>query len=350
MRYGIGRVASVVGSMILAALGLVIIEGADVSVAQAAAFPKTTIKLGHVHQLGMSGHLGTVKFAELVKERTGGAVDIQVFPAGQLGNEKDLVEQVKNGVIQMHCPSNGMIANFQGYGYQGVTGIPYIFKGEDEEQQWASFAKLMRSPFFMELGENAAKVSGIRALDSSWWAGHRQLTTKKTPVSHPNDLKGLKIRTPDAIIQKLPMTILGASVTPMAWAEVYTALQMGVIDGQENPPSTIYENKIYEVQKHLALTAHMVAGQVLIVNEKFFQGLSPELRAIFGKAAVEAGEYQTALQIKANKKNLQDLKDKGMIVNEVNKAAFAEKAIDGWKEYEPIIGKGIYERAMEALR
>ncbi len=344
------RVTGVVGSMVLAALGLAIIEVGDLPFAQAATFPKMTIKLGHVHQLGMSAHLGTVKFAELVKERTSGAVDIQIFPAGQLGNEKDLVEQVKNGVIQMHCPSNGMLANFQGYGYQGVTGIPYIFKGDDEEQQWPSFAKLMRGPFAMELGEQAVKASGIRALDSGWWVGHRQLTTKKTPVSHPNDLKGLKIRTPDAPIQKLPMTILGAAVTPMAWAEVYTALQMGVIDGQENAPSTIFENKIYEVQKYLALTAHMVGGQVLIVNEKFYQGFSPELRAIFEKAAVEAGDYQTVLQIKANKKNLQDLKDKGMVVNTVNRAAFEEKAKAGWKEYEPIIGKGTLEKAVEVLR
>ena len=350
MAYRITKVASVVGSVILAALGLVIIEGADVPFADAAAFPNLTIKLAHVHQTTMSAHLGTIKFAELVKERTGGAVNVQTFPAGQLGNEKDLVEQVKNGVIQMHCPSNGMLGNFPGYGYLGVMGIPYIFKGENEEEQLPGFVKLYRSPLFIELGENAMKASGIRALDAGWWVGNRQLTTKKTQVFHPNDLKGLKIRTPDAPIQKLPMTILGASVTPMAMTEVYTALQMGVIDGQENAPSTVYDNKLYEVQKYMALTAHMVGGQVLIVNEKFFQGLSPELRAIFEKAAVEAGDYQNALQIKANKKGLQDLKDKGMTVNAVDLAAFREKAKDGWKDFEPIIGKGIYEKAREILR
>ncbi len=342
--------AGVLGSAVLALLACLVIGAFAAPVAQGATFPKMVIKFSSTHPVTVTAHLGAVKFAELVKERTGGAVEIQIFPNSQLGNEKDLVEQVKNGVVQMSNPSNGMFANFEGYGYLGASGIPYIFKGEDEEEMLPRYVDLMRSPLFKELGERAIKLCGMRALDAGWWVGPRHLTTRKTLVTTPNDLKGLKIRTPDAPIMKLPMTILGAAVTPMAWAEVYTALQLGVIDGQENALNTIYENKMYEVQKYTALTFHMVAGQVPIVNEKFFQSLAPELRAVIEKSIAEAGDYQNALQLKANKKSMQDLKDKGMTVNTVKLAAFAEKAKDGWKDFEPIIGKGVYERVKQSLK
>jgi TRAP-type C4-dicarboxylate transport system substrate-binding protein len=125
----------------------------------------------------------------------------------------------------------------------------------------------------------------------------------------------------------------------MAVAELYTAWQLGVVEGQENPLNTIYSHKFYEVQKYVALTGHMAMNLVLVINEKFYQSLSPELREIFVKSMRDAGDYESEMQIAMNKKNMQDLKDKGMTITVVNKAEFAEKTKDAWKEFEPVFGK-----------
>jgi TRAP-type transport system periplasmic protein len=133
-------------------------------------------------------------------------------------------------------------------------------------------------------------------------------------------------------------------------AELYTALQLGVVEGQENPLNTIYSHKFYEVQKYVALTGHMAMNLVLVINEKFYQSLSPELRAIFVKSMEDAGNFESEMQIGMNKKNAQDLKDKGMIITAVNKAEFAERTKDAWKEFEPVFGKGFYEKVVEAAK
>lgn len=315
---------------------------------QATEFPPTVIKLGMVGSTEQTQYQGPLKFAELVSERTGGAVDVQIFPGGQLGNEKDLVEQVKLGIIQMSLPSAGVLAAFQGWEPVGVFGMPYIFEGDTDEEVFPVFLQLARGPIIGETAEKAAATSGIRALDLGWWLGTRQLTTSSRQVQTVDDLQGLKIRTPDAPVQKLAMTALGAAVTPMAFSELYTALQMGVVDGQENPFDTIYAQKFYEVQKYLSLTGHMTMNFGLVINEGFYQSLSPELRDILVQAAHDAGDHLNQLQVQANNDRLALLKEQGMIVTEVDRAAFAEKTKDAWKEFEAGFGPGLYEEIRKA--
>jgi tripartite ATP-independent transporter DctP family solute receptor len=312
------------------------------------AFPKMDVKLGHSGVVEMSYHQGSLKFAELIKERTGGAVTVNVFPANQLGSEKDMVEQVKNGVIHIALTGPSMLAQFQGWGPIGVLGMPYVLKGNSEDEIRPKLIKLARGPLMADLNERAASASGIRILDMGWWYGERHLTTKTKQVAKPEDVKGLKIRTMDSPMAKAALVTLGAATTPMAVAELYTALQLGVVEGQENPLNTIYSHKFYEVQKYVALTGHMAMNLVLVTNEKFFQGLSPELRQIFIKSMQDAGDFESEMQIGMNKKNLQDLKDKGMTVTVVNKAEFAERTKDSWKEFESTFGKGFYEKVVEA--
>ena len=162
----------------------------------------------------------------------------------------------------------------------------------------------------------------------------------------PDDVKGLKIRTMDSPIAKAAMAALGAATTPMAVAELYTALQLGVVEGQENPLNTIYSHKFYEVQKYLALTGHMTMNLMLVTNDKWFKSLPPELQQILEKSMMDAGDYESDLQLKMNKQNYQDLIDKGMVITKVNKAEFAERTKDAWKEFEPIFGKGFYEQVL----
>ena len=323
-------------------------KAAEPTKAAATNFPKMTVKLGSTSAPGMSYYDGSIKFADLVKQKTGGNVDVQFFGSSQLGSEKDEFEQVKNGVIEMTTGSGSMLAVFPGWEPLGVFSMPYIMGGDTEAEQFKIFQKIANGPVGKEMIENGTKASGMRALDITWWYGWRNLTTKSKQVTKPDDLKGMKIRTPDAPIQKLAMNALGASVTPMGFAELYSALQMGVVDGQENPLNTIWAQKYYEVQKYLTLTAHMTQIQVIAINEKFYQGLSPELRKVFDDAAKEAGVWQSELQIKANQQALDDLKAKGMIVNNVDKKEFAEKTKDAWKEFEPQFGKGLYEKVKAA--
>ena len=313
-------------------------------------FPKMEIKLGHSGVVDMSYHKGSVKFAELMKERTGGAITVHVFPANQLGSEKDMVEQVKNGVIHISLTGPSMLAQFKGWGPIGVLGMPYVLKGDTEDQLRPKLIKLVRGPLMRDLNEQAAKESGVRILDMGWWYGERHLTTKTKQVVKPDDVKGLKIRTMDSPMARAALAALGAATTPMAVAELYTALQLGVVEGQENPLNTIYSHKFYEVQKYVALTGHMAMNLVLVINEKFYQSLSPDLQQIFVKSMQDAGDFESEMQIGMNKKNGQDLKDKGMIITAVNKAEFAERTKDAWKQFEPIFGKGFYEKVVEAAK
>lgn len=340
------RLTIAVGLVVLMALGL----WGGASPAGAGEFPKMDVKLGHSGVLEMSYHKGSLRFAELMKERTNGAVTVHVFPANQLGSEKDMVEQVKNGVIQISLTGPSMLAQFQGWGPIGVLGMPYILSGNTEDELRPKLIKVARGPLMAELNEREAKETGIRILDMGWWYGERHLTTKTKQVTKPDDVKGLKIRTMDSPMAKAALVALNAATIPMPVSELYTALQLGVVEGQENPLNTIYSQKYYEVQKYVALTGHMTMNLVLVTNEKFFQSLSPELRQIFIKSMQDAGDFMSDTQIAMNKQNLQDLKDKGMIVTVVNKAEFAERTRDSWKQFEPVFGKGFYEKVVEAAK
>jgi len=311
-------------------------------------FPKMDIKLRHGGVPGMSYSLGCDKFSELMKERTNGAVNVQVFGNSQLGSEKDMLEQVKNGVIQMSLTTPVMLSNYEGWGPIAVTAMPYIFKGNTDEEQYPYLMKLVRGPIFQDLNEKAAKTSGIRALDLGWWYGTRNLTTKSKQVVHPDDVKGLKIRTMDAPVARAALDALGAATTPMAVAELYSALQMGVVDGQENPYNTIYASKYYEVQKYLSSTGHMTMTVLLVTNDKWFQGLPKELQTLIVKTMQDAGDYQSDLQLKANAQNLKDLQAKGMIFTEVNKAEFAEKTKDVYKQSGNLFSVDFYNQVKNA--
>ena len=205
--------------------------GLAAPVSAGTAFPKMDVKLGHSGVVEMSYHKGSLKFAELMKERTGGAVTVHVFPANQLGSEKDMVEQVRNGVIHIALTGPSMLAQFKGWGPIGVLGMPYVLKGNSEEELRPKLIKLARGPLMADLNNRAAAESGIRILDMGWWYGERHLTSKTKQVVKPEDVKGLKIRTMDSPMAKAALATLGAATTPMAVSKLYTALQLGVVEG-----------------------------------------------------------------------------------------------------------------------
>lgn len=328
-------------------MAFVFVSMACVSTATAAP-KKTVIKLAHTGTTDHNFHKGAVKFALLVKERSKGAVEVQVFPNGMLGAEKDLIEQARQNIIQMMLCAGTTLTMIHGWEPLTAAYLPYVLKQNTEDAQQKTLDRIFQMPFMQKMSEDAAKVSGLRAIDLNWFYGMRHVTTKNKEIRKPEDMIGLKTRTMDSPLARSWMSSLGASATPMSFPEVYTSLQMGVIDAQENPPSTVEMAKLYEVQKNLALTGHTTMSMALVINDQFFKGLSPEIRAIIIQADKDANAYQTDLQLKANSGAIDKLKQKGMKVTTVDRAAFAAKARVSWKEFEPQIGKDFYTKFLNA--
>jgi tripartite ATP-independent transporter DctP family solute receptor len=339
----------IIGLVIVSCYASLIIFS-SLATAADSAFPKMVWKLGVSVNPDFNFYKGSVKFSQLMKERTGGAIDVQVFPNGTLGSDNDMAEQVRNGIIQLWAGGSMTLSMVEGWGPLNVVNLPYILKQDSEAAQNKFLNDLFDTPFMKNMAEKGANTSNLRALDLNWFYGMRHVTTKNKPIKTPADLKNLKIRTMDSPIGRLAMEKLGASATPMAFPEVYTSLQMGVIDGQENPPATIYANKFYEVQKYLSLTGHNTQSIVLCIDNKLYQSLSPALRTIVDKSAKDAGKYQTELQIGDNVKAMDSLKKAGMIINTVNRAEFAENSKDSWKRLAPQVTQELYDQIINAQK
>jgi tripartite ATP-independent transporter DctP family solute receptor len=311
-------------------------------------FPKMALKFGHSAQPTQNNAKGVVKFAELVKERTGGAVDIQVFPAAQLGSDVAVMEQVKAGLVHFTFNGPDQLSSYKEWGPAAVLNMPYVIQGNTDREQYQNLRKLVRGPLMQEVDETAGRATNLYMLDMAWWFGNLYLTTKTKRIVHPDDLNGLKIRTRDTAITRATIKALGAVPVPMSVTEVYTALQMGVVEGEDNPPMVILGYKFYEVQKYLATTAHMTVNQGVTTNYQWFQGLQPELKEIMIKSAVDAGDYMSDLQLKSLDSDMERLRQLGLVITDVNKAEFAEKTKDTWKQFEPLFGKGFYEKVKAA--
>jgi TRAP-type transport system periplasmic protein len=294
------------------------------------------IKLGNVQATADIVQTGLKKFADLVAERTKGQVQVQIFPASQLGTEQELLEGVQLGTIHMFEGSTGSVGRF--LPDLEAFAAPYVWRDTDH------MLKTVRGPVGQELAERLVKAKGIRVLDFGWLFGNRYLTTKTKAIYKPEDLKGMKIRVQPTAIYLETIKAMGANPTTMDFKEVYLGLQSGVIDGQENPPFVIYNNKFFEVQKFVMLTAHITQNQAVVINDKFYQGLSPEFRKILTEAAIEAGNFQNDLILKSEKEYLDKLKEKGMTIVQPDVKAFREATKDVYKKVSEKWEPGLYER------
>jgi tripartite ATP-independent transporter DctP family solute receptor len=273
----------------------------------AAAQNKFVLKLAHSDSADMTTSRKAVMadtFAKEVKAKSGGRIDVQVFGAGALGGEQELIEGVKNGFIQAGLAS-GVMANF--YPSAMVTDIPYLFPSD------AVADKVMDGPFGQKLSEGFTAATGMHNLCFGE-VGFRHFTTGKTPVHSPKDLSGLKIRVQETPLYVTEMKALGAQPTPIAFPELYTALQTGVVDGEENPLPTIIFAKLFEVQKHVTLDGHNYGVDWFVVSDKFYKSLPPDLL----KVVVEAGKNACAAERKFNREftasGTKILTDKGVTV------------------------------------
>ncbi len=297
---------------------------------------QVVLKLGHAVAPEHPYHLGAVKYSDLVAQRTKNKVKIDVYPSTQLGNERDMVEGLQLGTIDLVVTSTGPLGGFVPRMF--VVDLPFLFR--DREHAY----KVLDGPIGRELLD-AFSAKGIKGL-AFWENGFRQITNSVRPIEKPEDLKGIKIRTMENKVHLSAFRAFGASPTPMAWSEVYTALQQKTIDAQENPIAIIYFQKIYEVQKYLALTGHFYSPTPLLMSLKAFNKLPKDVQKIMFDIAMECAAYERNLLRDNEAKQLAEIKAKGMQVTLPNKKPFQAAAAPVYKEFESQFGKEIIDRIM----
>ena len=284
---------------------------------------QTKLKWAHVYETSEPFHKYSVWAAEEIKKRTNGKYDIQVFPASSLGKEVDINQGMTLGTVDIILSC----ASFAGNTYKplAITYFPFIFR--DAEHQ-LSYAK---SDVFKELAKGYDDKSGNHITALNYYGARHVTSAAAKPVSKPEDMKGLKIRVPDAPAYLAFPKSLGANATPIAFAEVYLALQNGTVDAQENPLPTIEAKKFYEVQKNISLTGHIIDSLLTITSGQLWGKLSADEKKIFSDVMQEAAE-KTGRDIIASEARLVDeFKKKGNNVITVDKNAFREAVLKNTK-------------------
>ena len=288
-------------------------------------------------------NLGLVKMSELVAEKTNGAVTLDVFGNSQLGNERDLLEGLQLGSLQITCVSTAPLAGFTDSFL--VFDLPFIF--ETTEQARA----VMDSEVGTEI-LNSVEDQGMKGL--AWFEnGFRNVTNSKLPITVPDDLKGIKIRTMENPMHMEAFRVMGADPTPMAMGDVFTALQQGTIDAQENPIPIIETNKFGEVQHYLSMTGHLFSPAPVFISTDYFNSLPAEYQTAVQEAATEAVPYQREQIDEQNVTGLESLQAAGMEVNEPEKGPFKDVTKVIYDEYVKdgagCVSPDIYSRVMEVV-
>jgi tripartite ATP-independent transporter DctP family solute receptor len=264
----------------------------SVTAASAADF---TIRASHAESTDSPLHKGWLVFEAYVEGASGGAIDVEVAPAGQLGSMTDSLEQVKAGAIQMAHSDEQVMSTF--YKPMMILATPYLFSNDVEGMDFVD------SPFFTGVRDTMAKESGIRLLAAASY-GFRNFTNKVRPIKSAADMAGIRMRVPPSPMSLEMVKAMGGSPTPVPWEELYGAMQSGVVDGQENPIGVALDYSFYQVQKYMTLDSHQLGLNTFMINEAFFQSLSPEQRAIVVTgarmgAATEFGERNYQARVTA---------------------------------------------------
>jgi C4-dicarboxylate-binding protein DctP len=267
----------------------------------AAAQAPIVIKFSHVVAQSTPKGKGAEYFKKIAEERTKGRVKVEVYANSTLYKDNEEVDALQLGAVQMLAPS---LAKFGPLGVREfeVFDLPYLFDNYDE------LHKVTRGPVGAALLKKL-EPKGIIGL-AYWDNGFKDMSANK-PLKKPEDFRGLKMRIQSSKVLDAQMRALGASPQVMAFSEVYQALQTGVVDGTENPPSNLYTQKMYEVQKYLTLSDHGYLGYAVIVNKKFWDGLPPDIRKILDQAMADATTYADDIAKKENDDALEAVKKSG---------------------------------------
>lgn len=277
----------------------------------------TTLKFGHsgtkVHQY----HIGATILADLVDKNSRGQMKIEVFPDGQLGGERDLAEGTRLGTVDMAVAAAGSVLPFWVPEFQ-IVEMPFLFR--DRAHAYATLDGGLGDDL-----KGLAEKKGLKVL-GFWEVGFRNMTNNRKPIMEPKDMQGLKIRVQQSKVYVEMMKSLGAIGTPIAFTELYSALQQNVVDGQENPIATIRSMNYFEVQKHLSLTFHTYTPGAVMISPKLWNSLTAEQKDVLQKSLREATQLQRKAVADKEAEDLAFLKSKGMVVVEKPDVAAFQKA------------------------
>lgn len=256
-------------------------------------------------------------WAEILKERSGGTMELITYPSGQLGSKNDLIDQMYAGEPIMVVVNPPYVAD-RGVPDMGILQAPYLI------ENWEAFDKLKASVWWSEQMEKMRGI-GMQVVADNWQYGVRNTLTVK-PVKSPDDLKGMKIRTQNSTIHVEGFACMGATPTPMTLSEVYTSLQQGIIDGLENPISVLYSGKFQEIAKNLVLDGHIYDLSMVVIGTSVFDKLTPEQQKLLVDTGIEAGIKHNELAEIANEECLKKMQEEGVAIQEVDFGAFRDAA------------------------
>jgi len=276
------------------------------------------IKLGHVGEPGSLFAKSADEFAKRANEKLGGKAKVVAFGSSQLGGDKELMQKLKLGTVELAIPSTVMSSESDLF---GIFEMPYLVKDRKHMQA------IEKEVFWPKIAPEAEK-KGLKVL-AVWENGVRHITNNKHPIVKPADLKGIKLRVPEGKWRVKMFQAYGANPSPMKFSEVFTALQTGVMDGQENPFSQIVSAKFQEVQKFLSLTGHVYTPAYLTTGSKKWATLPADVRKVLEDTAKDMQKYVYAVAEKDENELIDKIKAAGVKVNEADKPAFvaASKAV-----------------------
>ena len=285
--------------------------------AGAPALAQTKLKWAHVYETSEPYHTESVWAAEEIKKRTNGKYEIQVFPASSLGKETDINQGMQLGTVDMIISGPSFAA--RSYPRLGIAYYPFIFRDGDHLLAYS------KSAVFKEMIDGFREKTGIQILAYTYYGARH--TTAQKPFTDCAGMKGIKIRVPDVPAYRATPEACGANPTPIAFAEVYLALQNGTVDAQENPLTTIEAKKFYEVQKAIMLTGHIVDGLTTQVAPHVWTKLTDAEKKIFSDVALEAAARASAAIKKREGELVDEFKKKGLAIVQVNRQSFVDAVL-----------------------
>jgi tripartite ATP-independent transporter DctP family solute receptor len=298
------------------------------------------IRFGHVGYPGSLFAISCDEFAKRANEALKGKYEVRVFHSSQLGSDEEMLKGIKVGVVEMFLPSTIMSTIDPRF---GVFEMPYLFADRDHVK------RVFEDPAIKKSLLDPLPQKGIRVL-GAWENGFRVITNNVRPVSVPDDLKGIKLRVPSGVWRVKMFRAYGANPTPLAYGEVFAALQSGVMDGQENPFPQIYGGKFHEVQKFLSLSDHVYSPAFAVISEKFWKTLPLDVQQTLARIGAEVGDFARSEGARLDKEILAKMQDK-LKVNQVNKDAFVKASRPVYEDFSKEVpgGKELIDR-IQALR
>jgi TRAP-type transport system periplasmic protein len=305
--------------------------------ASTTALSQTEIKLGHVGEPGSIFQKSADEYAKRANAKLGNKAKVTVYGSSQLGGDKEMLQKAKLGTVDMVIPSTVMSSEADMF---GVFDMPYLVKDR------AHMAKIEKEVFWPKIAPEAEK-KGLKVL-AVWENGFRHVTNSKRPINTPADLQGIKLRVPEGKWRVKMFQAYGANPSPMKFSEVFTALQTGVMDAQENPFTQIYSAKFQEVQKYLSLTGHVYTPAYVVVGTKKWESLPADVRKILEDTAKETQSFVYQTAEKDDGDLLGRLRSAGMQVNTPNKDAFIAASKTVYDEFSKEVAgsKEVIDRAI----